>query len=112
VKYRVRFNQEKLEELKTKLQPGRSWWALFGIIVFFFVPEVAAFFWGDEISKYFSLKEQNSIDSMHKFLYHQLISLGENSIINILLGVIFVIWFFRLKKEDRKKDIKPPETKL
>ena len=100
---KVRINQEKLEELKTKLQPGRSWWALVGIVFFFFIPEIVAFFWGNEISSYFALKEQNSIDKLHKFLYHQLISLGENSIFNTLLGVVFTVWFFKARGEDKNQ---------
>ncbi len=113
MKYRVRINQEKLEELKKQLKPGHSWWALVGIIVFFFVPEIIAFFWGDEISKYFALKEKNSIDFLHKFLYGQLKSLGKNSIFNITLGIGFVVWFFKGRKEhkDREK-IKPPKINL
>ena len=110
MKYKVRINQDKLEEVKAKLKPGKSWWALVGIVLFFFLPEIAAFFWGDEISKYFSIKEQTSVDSMHKFLYHQLQSLGENSIFNIVLGVIFTIWFFKGRKEEENS--KPPKVNL
>ena len=94
-----RINEEKLEELKNRLKPGKSWWALFGIIFFFFVPEVVAFIWGDEIKNYFAIKEQNSFDSIHKLLYHNLKSLGENSILNITIGKAFVVWFFKEKKE-------------
>ena len=99
MKYRVRLNEEKLEELKNRLKPGKSWWALLGIVVFFFVPEIAAFFWGDEIKNYFALQEKNSIDVIHKFLYHSLKSLGENSILNISIGIAFVVWFFKERKK-------------
>ncbi len=112
MKYRVRINQEKLEELKKELKPGHSWWALAGIIIFFFIPEIAAFFWGDEITKYFALKEQHSSDYLHKLLYRKLKSLGENSILNLALGIGFLIWFFKGRKEHKEKDIKPPEIKL
>ncbi len=112
MKYRVRINQEKLEELKKQLRPGHSWRALAGIIIFFFVPEIAAFFWGDEITKYFALKEQHSQDYLHKLLFKQLKSLGENSIFNLTIGFGFLIWFFKVRKEKKRKEIKPPDIKL
>lgn len=99
MKYRVRINKEKLEELKKQLHPGHTWWAFAGIIVFFFVPEIIAYYWGDEIVKYFELKEHNSVDFIHKFLYKHLKSLGENSIFNIILGIGFVLWFFSSKRD-------------
>jgi len=95
MKYKVRINQEKLEELKTKLQPGRSWWALLGIIFFFFVPEVAAYFYGDEIKHFFALKASSSDSLLKAKLYTELESLGENSLFNIAFGVLFTIWFFK-----------------
>jgi len=97
-KYRVRINQEKLNELKKQLQPGRSWWALVGIIVFFFLPEVAAYFYGDAIKHFFALKASSSESFLQAKLYKQLESLGENSLFNILLGILFTIWFFRGRK--------------
>ena len=99
MKYRVRINHNKLEELKKKLHPGHTWWAFTGIIVFFFLPEIIAYYWGDEIIKYFALKEQNSADFIHKFLYKHLKSLGENSLFNIGLGFVFVFWFFSSKRD-------------
>jgi len=99
-KYRVRVNKKKLDELHTKLAPGKSWWALLGIFIFFFLPEIVAFFWGDEIYKYFQIKEANAIEPMQKFMYRKLESLGENSLFNIALGILFTIWFFRRKSSD------------
>ena len=109
---KVRINQEKLEELKKQLKPGHSWWALIGIIVFFFVPEIIAFFWGDEITKYFLLKEQHSQDYFYKLLFKELKSLGENSILNLTIGFGFLIWFFKGRKDQKSKKIEPPKINL
>ena len=100
MKYRVRINQEKLEEVKDKLRPGKSWWALAGIILFFFVPEIAAFFWGDAIKHFFELKANSAPDVLQAKLYKQLESLGENSIVNLALGIAFTVWFFKARKRD------------
>ncbi len=97
---KVRINHEKLEEIKDKLRPGKSWWALLGIILFFFVPEIAAYFYGDEIKHYFALKASSSDSLLKAKLYTELKSLGENSIFNILLGVLFTIWFFKGRKKE------------
>lgn len=98
MKYRIHINEEKLKKLKKQLQPGRSWWALVGIIVFFFLPEFIAYIWGDEIVKYFTILEHNSTDFLHRFLYKQLKSLGENSLFNLSLGLLFLIWFFKARR--------------
>ncbi len=99
MKYRVRINQEKLDELKKKLQPGKSWWALMGIIFFFFLPEIAAYFYGDEIKHFFALKAGSADSYLKVKLYTELETLGENSLFNILLGVLFTIWFFKARKK-------------
>ena len=98
-KYKIRVNKKKLEEINKQIAPGKSWWALVGIFVFFFLPEIVAFFWGDEIYKYFQIKEANAIEPMQKFLYRQLESLGKNSLINITIGILFTIWFFKRRKK-------------
>ena len=100
MRYKIRINEEKFNELKDKLRPGRSYFALAGIIIFFFVPEIIAFFWGEEIKRFFLLKQEHS-SGILKFLYSQLKSLGENSFFNIAIGVLFVIWFFKARKDSQ-----------
>jgi len=96
-KYRVKVNQDKLEQLKEQLAPSRSWWGLAGIIFFFFVPEIVAYFKGDEIIKYFASLEASANSASMKYLYKSLKSLGENSYFNIALGLLFTIWFFKIR---------------
>jgi hypothetical protein len=100
MRYKIKINEEKFNELKNKLRPNTSYLALAGIIVFFFVPEIIAFFWGEEIKHFFLLKQEHS-SGILKFLYSELKSLGENSIFNIVLGFLFVIWFFKVRKDSQ-----------
>lgn len=93
-----RFDRDKLDELKHKLQPGKSWWALVGIVIFFFLPEIAAFFYGNEITHYFEAKALSTNSYLKMKLFEELKSLGENSYFNIALGIIFTVWFFKARK--------------
>jgi len=96
-KYKVRINQEKLDILKEQLAPSKSWWGLIGIVVFFFVPEIIAYFYGDSIIAYFTNLQNSASSTALKYLYKSLKSLGENSYFNIILGIVFVVWFFKLR---------------
>ena len=109
---KVRINQEKLEELKRQLNPGHSWWALVGIIVFL-IPEVVAYIWGDDIIKYCLPREQNAQNYLIKLYYKFLKSFGKNSILNLTFGLASLIWFFKERRAfNYRKNIKPPDIKL
>ena len=98
---KIRVNKEKLKELNDQLKPATSIWALFGIIFFFFVPEMLAFFWGKDIKAYF---EKLALNYKGDFLLHKLYleagdMLSENSIFNIILGIGFVYWWYYERKK-------------
>ncbi|MFK5880969.1 MAG: hypothetical protein QM482_02040 [Sulfurospirillum sp.] len=80
--------------LAKQLKPKTSWWSLAGIIVFFFFPEIIAFFWGDKIIAYSNLMQKHSDDYLMQKLYEILKMFGENSLFNIIVGTGLVIWFF------------------
>ena len=80
--------------LSKQLKPKTSWWSLFGIIMFFFVPEIIAFFWGDRIVTYCNFMQQHTDDYMMQKLYGFSKILGENSILNIVIGLGLTGWFF------------------
>jgi len=91
----IRFNKEKFKsELSDKMKPGTSWWALAGIVFFFFVPEIVAYVWGEEIIAYVKVMMNATDDYAGKKFYEMLTMFGENSILNILIGFGFVGWFF------------------
>jgi len=97
---RVRVSEEKLDELKEKLKPATSIWALLGILFFFFVPEIVAFFWGVQINEYFknlSYLYQNPL--MKKLCLESGEMFSENSILNIMIGFGFVYWWYHERKK-------------
>ena len=98
---RVRVNQDKLDEVKNKLKPATSIWSLLGIIFFFFVPEIIAFFWGDSLKVYF--EKLSHLYQSQPFMQKACIEVGdmlsENSILNILIGFGFVYWWYYERKK-------------
>jgi len=91
---KVRINQDKLDELKHKLKPDATWLALIGIVFFFFVPEIVAFFWGVEVKQYFYSLASYQANPLLQKAYKQMGDmLSENSILNIMIGLGFVWWW-------------------
>ena len=80
--------------LAKQLKPKTSWWSLVGIVFFFFVPEVVAFFWGDKIIAYSNLMQKHTDDYIIQKIYETLKMFGENSIFNIVVGIGLTGWFF------------------
>ena len=98
---RVRFNKEKFHsEVVNKMKPTTSWWALVGNVMFFFLPEIIIFFWGDELKSYLLSMQYLVQDATLKSWYIKLTNISsENSILNILVGVLLTIWFFHERKK-------------
>jgi len=97
---RVRINKEKLEEAKQKIKPQTSIWALIGIIFFFFVPEIIAFFWGTDLKGYFLHLASLQDNSILRKLYEESADMiSENSILNIIIGLGFVYWWYYERKK-------------
>ncbi len=90
------------KNLSKNLKPKTSWWSLVGIIFFFFVPEVVAYFWGDSIIVYFNMMQRGTDDYMKQKLYETLKTFGENSLVNIVVGLGLVGWFFYERRRDEK----------
>ncbi len=103
MKKRVRINKEKLEEAKEQLKPKTTWLALLGIIFFFFVPEVVAFFWGAELKTYFLHIASLQDSTVMKKLYEETADMiSENSILNIAIGFGFVYWWYHERRKSSK----------
>lgn len=88
----------KLEIFKAnllkQLKPKTSWGSLIGIFIFFFLPEIIAFFWGDDIVKYSNFMQRHTDDYMMQKMYGYLKIFGENSLLNIAIGLGLTGWFF------------------
>jgi len=97
---RVRINKEKLEEAKDRIKPQATWWALAGIIFFFFVPEIVTYFWGAELKSYFLQIASLQESTILKKLYAETADMmSENSILNITIGFGFVYWWYHERKK-------------
>ena len=84
------FKANLLEQLK----PKTSWGSLVGIFIFFFLPEIIAFFWGDKIIAYSNFMQSHTDDYMMQKMYGFLKMFGENSLLNIAIGLGLTGWFF------------------
>ncbi len=97
---KIKINKDKLHEAKEQLKPKSTWWALIGIVFFFFVPEIIAYFWGTELKVYFEhLATQESSQIMKKLYQETAQMISENSILNIIIGFGFVYWWYYERKK-------------
>ena len=95
------FDKERFKkELHEKVKPQATWWALFGIIFFFFVPEIVAYFWGDNLKIYFENLASLQTNELMKKLYSETAEMiSENSILNITIGLGFVYWWYHERRK-------------
>jgi len=82
------------KRLLDSLRPRTSWLSLIGIVVFFFLPEIVAYFWGDRIERYFIHLAASETDEKLRKIYEMMEDFGEVSYLNVVLGLVFVGWFF------------------
>jgi len=93
---RKKFDKERFKsELHKKIKPATTWWALIGIIFFFFVPEIIAFFWGEDLKVYFTNIAKTYHGTILEKLYMEVADMiSENSLLNIAIGLGFVYWWY------------------
>jgi hypothetical protein len=97
---RVKINQKKLDELKTKLKPKATIWALLGILVFFFLPEILAYLYPQEIKAYFiNLSKLYENPLIKRLCLEMADELSQNSFLNIMIGFGFVWWWWHERKK-------------
>ncbi len=96
--------QEKLEKFKShpatkksleQLKPKKTFWSLFGVALFFIVPEIVAFVWGDEITAYAQhhLSQPLPLEEEYKYKMIEMM-FGEGSWFNLLFGIGLLVWAF------------------
>ena len=80
----------------TSMKPQKSIWGFLGIILFFILPEVVAFFYGTKIMSYASsqLLIANTLEM--KYYYKLLIMIFEDGVswLNLIIGFGLLIWLF------------------
>lgn len=88
-------NDPVTREVFKSLKPKKSFWGIFGVIVFFILPEIVAFTWGDEITAFVQHKLQTPMPFEEAYSYKGLEMLfGKGSYLNLLFGVVLLIWLF------------------
>ncbi len=79
-----------------QMKPHKSVWGLFGIVVFFFVPEIIAFAWGADITAWATHRLAFAGSDADSLFYRTLVYLFEDggSWLNIGIGIAFLVWWF------------------
>jgi hypothetical protein len=80
----------------TSLKPEKSLWGFAGVILFFIIPEIVAFIWGDEITRFAKEELLIATSGVKHYYYEFLVMLFEEggSWINLLLGIALLVWLF------------------
>ena len=88
----------KVKQVLTQMKPKKSLWGFFGVVLFFIVPELIGFVWGEQITAYAqeSLAHNVSLSIDMEMYYKALIMLfeDEGSWIGLFIGFVFLGWLF------------------
>ena len=89
---------KKLQEQLKKLKPKRTIWGFLGVILLFFLPEFLNVFYSKEINEwivnYASTIPNEAMANSLIWLSKESFD-GEVSYLNLILGVVFLIWLFK-----------------
>lgn len=78
------------------MKPEKNFWGISGVVLFFFVPEIIAYFWGADITTY----AKNELLTPHDFIetqyYEMLVMLFEEGVsyLNLAIGIALLVWLF------------------
>ena len=95
---------EKLHKIKEhpatkqslqQLKPNKTFWGILGVAIFFIVPEIVAFIWGDQITAYaqHQLSMPLTLDKEYQYKLLEMM-FGEGSWFNLLFGIGLLVWAF------------------
>lgn len=78
------------------IKPEKSIWGVFGVILFFIIPEIIAFIWGNDITVYAKESLLIASSAIEKQYYEVLTLLFEEggNWFNLALGFVLLIWLF------------------
>ncbi|MDD2652571.1 MAG: hypothetical protein PHX44_05930 [Sulfurimonas sp.] len=84
--------QKVLQDMK----PQKNFWGISGVVLFFFVPEIIAFFWGADITAYAKGELLTPHDFLETQYYELLIMLFEEGVsyFNLAIGIALLVWLF------------------
>lgn len=78
------------------MKPEKSLWGIIGVLFFFILPEVIAYFYAEDITR-FAKSALTEVPTLpEKYLYDLLIMLFEEGVswLNFGIGIILLIWLF------------------
>ena len=80
----------------SSMKPDRNIWGFLGVVVFFIVPEIVAYFWSDNIVLYATEALNKQTSSFSSYYYDGLVLLFEDGIswFNLAFGFALLIWLF------------------
>ncbi|MDD2383965.1 MAG: hypothetical protein PHN18_07200 [Sulfurospirillaceae bacterium] len=86
----------KVQEAFKSMKPEKSIWGILGVIVFFILPEIIAYFWGAEITQYAKAALPLAASFVEAKSYELLIMLFEDGMswFNLLFGLALLVWLF------------------
>ena len=90
-------NNPKFNEAVTRIKPKKNFFGIAGIVLFFFLPEVAVYIWQDELVSWSHLHSITEPSSELRWIFTQLenmFSLGV-SWVNLALGSLLLLWIFK-----------------
>jgi len=85
-----------LHKSAQSLKPNQSVWGVLGVVLFFIVPEIAGFIWGEEITEWAHVGTLTEPTEMGRRLYWILEKLFEDggSWVSMSIGVLLLVWLF------------------
>ncbi len=90
-------NNPAFQKSLQSLKPNKSVWGILGVLLFFIAPEIAGFFWGEELTTWAHTGTVTEATESGRHLYWIVEKLFEDggSWINLSLGVLLLVWLFR-----------------
>ena len=78
------------------IKPEKSIWGFLGVFVFFILPEIIAYGWGEQITHYATTHLPLATSYIEEKYFDLLIILFEEGIswFNLAMGIFFLIWLF------------------
>ncbi len=86
----------KVKEVVRSIKPTKSVWGFLGVILFFIVPEMVAFAWGEAITDFATAALTHADTTALQAYYKALIFLFEDggSWVNLGVGAALLLWLF------------------
>ena len=85
-----------LRKSAQSLKPSQSIWGVLGVLLFFIVPEIIGFIWGEELTVWAHAKTVTEPTETGRRLYWLLEQIFKDggSWINLSIGVLLLVWLF------------------